>query len=214
MRSAGWLREALERPTLAWLILTGAAAGLCLHTHSTGLLGLAILSLICILRSRAPLLRRAGQLAVMLGAALLCGGPRYIGNIVDHGNPLRADVAVMTLPQVDLNEYMHRDRGLETVADRVLNGCLKGFKKWDESGVAHWLFAAAMIFAFRQARGDDLSTIFLWVVAIYYALVVASVAAGVTVMVRNDRYALTVQPFVVYHAALFLGRFYDRLNHR
>ena len=206
-----WLGHALARPGRAWLLLSGACLGLCLHSHSTGLLALPMSLLIYFVKAQQPLKRRLLHLGVIGATALAVGGPRYAQNVVNHGNPLRNKVAAMELAQVDLSYYLARDREVASPSGKLINGYLKGFCKLDDFGLAYWVFAAAMVFGLRQARGDALSSIFLWVIAVWYALAALTVAVGIDIMILNDRYALAVHPFVAYHAALFLGRLYERL---
>jgi len=204
-----WLVEALRRPRLPWLIGAGAATGMSLHSHSIGLLALPFLFFIYFIKSKDPWGRRILQVAVLGAGTLVVGGPRYVQNTLEYGRPVGSQVEVWNMPELGMQDYLLEDRELGTLRGRIVNGLLKGFEKRDQFGLCYWLLALAVACHYRRLRDDLLSSVFLWVILSFYAMAALSLIAGVDLIIQNDRYFLTVQPFVVYHAALFLGHQYE-----
>jgi len=199
--------------TGAWI---GAALGLALWTHSQAVLFPVLLApLLAVLvwgapagpgASRRPAAARAGRFAVAGGAGLLAmvaiGGAWYLRNIALFGSPISDTPAVFAEPALQFATYFSVQRGFTGPLEVLLYGVLKGFFAFDGYGVVFWLALAGLPAAWRALRGAGAQPVLpvagaaLLLAAFYGAVVVASVLAGVDLMIRNDRYLQVVLPAV------------------
>jgi len=206
-----WLRELLRRPGWAWTVLAGIAVGASMFSHSAGLLTLPFFAFIYFIMAHEKLAQRIVRIAAICVIAVALGGPRYIQNFIAAGSPVSDDTRVWSMPELGYKEYLRHDRGLVTQSERLFNGMLKGFTKLRYFGLTHWLCAAAVIFGLKRILTDGLSSAFLWVLILFYGLVAITFVIGMDLVIKNDRYFITVQPFIAYHGGLFLSHLYDKV---
>ncbi len=203
-----WLDEFLRRPERATSLICGAALGFALFGHSIGLLALPLFAGTFFLVAQGDLSQRIRPLLPIVGVALLVGGFHYVRNVFIFGSPIHDSAAVVELEQLHFQDYLLLKRGLMTLGDRTLYGALAGFTSVEYFGLGHWILLAGVPFYRSFIRQDRLSLIMLSVVAFYFASTFASVLLGMDLMIKNIRYLLTIQPFVIYLAAMVLGRWY------
>ncbi len=205
-----WLRELLRRPGRAWTVLAGIAVGASIFSHSAGLLTLPFFAFIYFIKAREAHAQRLVRIAAVCAIAMVLGGPRYLQHFIAAGSPVSDDTRVWSMPELGYKEYLRLDRGLATQSERLFNGVLKGFTKLRYFGLTHWVCAAAVVFGLKRILTDELSSVFLWVLILFYGLVAITFVIGMDLVIKNDRYFITVQPFIAYHGGLFLGHLNDK----
>lgn len=195
--------------------LVGAALGLALWTHSQAVLFPVLLAPVLALviwRDRGPTGAPVGAVMVRvataglagLAAMVLVGGAWYLRNVGLFGSPISDTPAVFAEPALQFPAYFSVQRGFTGPVEVLLYGVLKGFFAFDGYGVLFWLALAGLPAAWRvlvgRADGSGpavgVAGVALVLAASYSAVVLASVLAGVDLMIRNDRYLQVALPAV------------------
>ncbi|WP_142587775.1 hypothetical protein [Pseudorhizobium halotolerans] len=198
-------------------VAVGAALGLALWSHSIAilLLPMAVAVSAC---WWGP--RRWRQAAVEVGASLtlaaIIAGIPYGRNYIAFGTLISDSPLVFTLESLDWSGYFDLSRSVDTWPARIQYGLFKAFSEPDNLGWIFWFAAGgAVIIIWRELRRGFAPTLLaerqpndgpilasLIFVTVYFAGVVATLAIGSTMMVRNERYLLIITPA----AAILAGR--------
>ncbi len=208
----------------------GLALGAALWTHSVAVIFPALLLPVAwiLVRQRvAPRTSRAGallEMTTLLAAAGAVGLWPYLRNVSLFGNPVSDNPAVFAFANLDWKSYFTVMRGIGTLAEMIQYGLLKGWFAIESYSLVFWLALLGLPLAWRdwrrsgapgpampppgaaEARAASGLLAAAVVCAIYHALVLASVLAGVDVMVRNERYMLIIMPCVAMLGAAALER--------
>lgn len=193
-----------------WIFLCGVAAGFSLFSHSIGLLTLPFLGVCFLTRMRRSLLNRLSVLTVISVLALTIGGGRYLQNMVEYGVPLRDDEPVWSLPIVDYTGYNDRLKTISTPVDRLVNGILTPFVRFNGPtdnavlffGLSFWLAGLSVVWRRRDTLSDAMARDCLLCLGVFFVLCSGSVLAGSSLIIKNVRYFLTVLPFAAYLGAI------------
>lgn len=188
----------------------GAMLGLALWTHSQAvlvpLLTLPLLGLQGPGRWPQRLLEAVKVAVPALAVAVLVGGAPYARNVALFGAPISDNPVVFALPSLDWPGYFKEQRGLASAAELIQYGLLKPWFALEAYGLVFWLALLAPLHR-RQplARVQDhaqwLQPMCLALIGLYLVGAVLSVALGIDLMVRNERYMLILLPA----AALLAG---------
>lgn len=196
-------------------LLAGCVAGLALWTHSQAILFLPLALTIIVLQNgmtrwRISVIEAAGFCA----AALALGAWWYVRNLSIFGSFISDNPAVFALPVLDWSAYFSYARGLDNWAAVIQYGLFKGWFSLEAFGWTFWLMIPGMVFSIQHACQPTLRAMFgqgsrkllspanrvLWVsialIATYLVGVLASVFAGLNLMIKNERYMLVILPFV------------------
>jgi hypothetical protein len=195
--------------------VVGAALALALWTHSQAVLFLPLTVWAIALQNGRRGLRSTVQETVSLvGVALLFGSWPYWRNLQIFGSLISDNPAVFALPSLDWHGYFATSRGLDNWLAVLQYGLLKGWFSLEAYGWAFWLMilGAMVVFNYflrptwwailcdggRKALDPDGQV--LWVsltlVLGYLIGVLASILAGLDLMIKNERYMLVILPFV------------------
>ncbi|MCW5632675.1 MAG: hypothetical protein KIT17_04995 [Rubrivivax sp.] len=181
----------------------GVMLGLALWTHSQAVL-VPLLTLPLLLLQGAGRRRERLGAAVKCGAlalavALLVGAAPYLRNIVLFGAPISDNPVIFALPSLDWPGYFRQQRGLASPGELVQYGLLKPWFAVEAYALVFWL--ALLAFVHRREplpvladEAQQVRTLALAVVGLYLAGAVLSVALGIDLMVRNERYMLILLP--------------------
>lgn len=205
-----WLREILLHDYGSYHLVAGFILGMSMYSHSIGILTLPFFALIYIIHSGKKYHRKIASLMLIIIISLLMVGGRYISNYRNIGSPISDKVQVLELEKLDYKEYLRESRGLSSEFDRILFGLMKGFSKPKSFGVSYWFLALFVVFYLKPASRDVTVTIFMEVLLLFYVLIVLSIVLEMDEFIKNDRYLLTVQPFIAYGGALFIGKLYEK----
>lgn len=226
LTAAGFLVATI--PIFAWqhervrdCLLVGAATGIAMWTHSQAVLLIPMVILIFSLpRLRSPraLLKASGLFVV---GTLLIGFWPYWRNFGIFGSPISDNPLVFALPSLQWEQYFTVGRGLGTFAATVQYGWLKGIFAVESYSFSFWFASVAFFYFFKSALAtlrssvldqeflDDITTYFS-LLAIYQLGVIASTSAGISLMIKNERYLLSVLPFAAILSGSFIGAILDR----
>ncbi|WP_240231806.1 ArnT family glycosyltransferase [Devosia lacusdianchii] len=197
-----------SRGTAIGLVL---ALGLWTHSLAIVFIPLAIVGIVLIhgVRNYRHWL---AELAVAILIALLAGGAHYVRNVLLFGAPISDNPAVFALPSLAWDEYFIINRGLDSAVATLQYGVLKGWFALEAFGFSFWgmaIGAAACLLAIRTglvraalngsrtlAAAPGLLLVLLGVLVTYYGGVVVSVLLGIDLMVKNERYLLSIQGLI------------------
>lgn len=198
--------------------LVGITLGVALWSHSEAVLFVPLAAAAVAIRYRLRSWRRvfAAWSAIVLVAGVI-GGQPYLRNLDVLGSVVSDNPAVFALPELAWRDYFTIGRGIEHATAVVQYGWLKGWFALEAYGTSFWLFLVGAVLSAGEVRrwwqqsateggGGDVVPLALGVVACYLAVVVASTLAGIEVMIKNERYLLTVLPMVALVAGVGVSR--------
>jgi 4-amino-4-deoxy-L-arabinose transferase-like glycosyltransferase len=200
-------------------LIQGLALGLALWTHSQALLFPGLYGVAVVARHG---LRHLGALSLQLSAAagvtVAVAAFPYLRNTAIFGSPISDNPAVFAAPSLEWPEYFRLQRGLATVPDVLQYGLLKGWFAVEAYGAAFWLMTMGIILHYGLARrnssaskwepsctGERWFFVSFCMVGFYMAGVLASIALGIDLMIRNERYWLVLMPCVAVLAGAGVG---------
>ncbi len=205
------------RPVLRGGIV-GAVAGIGLWTHSVAILFLPLmLTGLALYRGLQGLRTLLPEAATAVAVTLVVGVWHYGRNIVLFGTPVSDNPAVFALPELHWDDYFLINRGLGTTASMIQYGLLKGWFAPEAFGITYWAmavgFAIVLVAAMRGPLWQSVwrgtathspSTMVLHMglglFLVYTFGAVVSVALGMDIMVKNERYVLVMQSIVAFGA--------------
>lgn len=194
-----WIAKLFDSKNYGHAIWAGYALGLCLFSHAIGVLALPIACLlVIILGPCSTFLLRFKLSTVLVVIAIGIGGVRYIENYISFGALISDKLEILQLQCIDNEAYIKITRGIFSQYDRVVYGLFKGFTKVDAFGFSYWSFILSIILGYRLIGRDVFLKIVVSFLVIFYLMVVLSICIGIDTFIKNDRYIMTVQPFVAY----------------
>jgi 4-amino-4-deoxy-L-arabinose transferase-like glycosyltransferase len=213
-------------------VFVGLLTGLAMWTHSQAILYIPILVCLVILmggfqRWRASLKFSATAVLVVV---LVAGYP-YARNLSIYGSLISDNPAVFALHSLDWNGFFKYARSIYTTATRIQYGTLKGIVAVHSFGGIFWFFTVAILglgavgilgrwirLMVKDSARIETSAqplvLSLCLVGIYFAGIVASIAIGTDLMIKNDRYLLVMAPAACVAAACGLAELRDRLDNQ
>lgn len=160
---------------------------------------------------------------VLVAASLLVGGIPYVNNYLLFGSPISDNPAVFALESLGFKDYFSVARGLDNPVALIQYGIFKGWFALEAFGWTFWfMLMGLVIFTYRLGfctikKGfisgisvlDPLQKS-LWIMAgillVYYGGIVASIALGIDLMVKNERYLLVILPLACVFGGYALTR--------
>lgn len=200
----------------------GVVLALGLWTHSQAILFLPIVSgLLVILRGLKSFKRVTFEFFTILLISFVIAGWPYFKNYLIFGSPISDNPEVFAMAKLDWKGYFEYARGLDHWIAKVQYGVFKGWFSVEAYGYLFWLMTIGVIFVFKEKvyRGggkslfngldsnssyDLLLLIAFWFLIIYISGIVFSVALGLDLMIRNERYLLILVPVCVIFASHFV----------
>ncbi len=207
-----WLSVAIDKGELRNYITAGFATGMSMYCHAIGFLTLPFLLFTYYFISEKTSRQKISALVIIAAVALLIGGQRPIINCQLYGSPTGSVGKVRAMKELHHIEWVKYTRQINTFNDRIIYGLLKGFSKRKSFGLSYFVLLLALIVCFKQFRTNTRDLTFLYVMLLFYALVVVSLLLNKDDIIKNDRYFLTLQPFVAYLAAVLLGNLYEKVR--
>jgi hypothetical protein len=207
----------LRRPTASNAIICGLVCGCAGFTHSIGMFTLALILPAYLILDRGAFAARVRNSAIIAVIGLAFVAPTLLTNLAVFHNPIQDQSPAWLLPQLEYSTHLAIERALETPAQIVTFGLLRGFSEPETFGYAFWAAAAAMIgaviiYARRRQLAPwifppngaepDPAVLSLLILGGFFGVLLLSVAAGSLVAVKNPRYLATILPL----ASLAAGR--------
>jgi hypothetical protein len=207
-------------------VVTGLALGAGLWAHSQAILFLPIFAAAILLQN----LRNDGKpglqnLFLTLATAILLGGWPYLWNVLRFG-AMASDALALVAPDVlRWNSYFAIDRGIASIPARIVYGLFKVFSAPEAYGLLFATACGGAVLTLR-ARGNknaveadgphrrnarlEPALTAIAVSAAYLAGVGLTLAAGLTDLVKNERYLLIIAPPAAVLSAIFLRWFAEK----
>jgi hypothetical protein len=222
--AATWM--VAQAPSLSRGVLAGLACGCAMFCHSVGVLTLPLaIPIYLLLARKAPILRHLLIIILMIGLSVGMLAFQYSTNIRVFGGLAADSVTIWTYPELGVEHARNVTRLMATPLDRVFNGALMGFTNTKFFGpffylllfaVATWFWRtrsrwSAPLDALRMQvwrRDEDPAMAAALVVFGYMGIMLLTLLAGTDLAVKNARYILTMQPFVVIVVARVLSRYW------
>ncbi|HRN87730.1 MAG TPA: hypothetical protein PK271_03935 [Hyphomicrobium sp.] len=193
--------------------IVGTVIGLGLWTHSVAILYLPIgLAGLVLYRGLSQPRALAQELFLAISFALLIGGWHYWHNITLFGTPISDNPVVFALPSLHWDDYFVINRGLGTTVAMIQYGVLKGWFAAEAFGLTYWGLAAGFALLLLTsgflpfvrsiwsgtARLGSIGVLYFVfsLMLVYLGGTVLSVVLGLDIMVKNERYLLSVQALV------------------
>ena len=229
--AATWL--VAQAPSVPRGLLAGLACGASMFCHSIGILTLPIaLPIYILLARRARIWVHIVVVAQMLLLSLLMLSLRYSINMSVFGSPIADSVDIWSYPELGVEHSRLVERMMETPVDRLVNGAFMGFRQIDLFGPFYYVFVLALgVWLWRNRGGwsrpfeslrkqvwrseADPALPALLVVLGYTGIMLLTLIAGTDLAVKNARYVLTMQPFLLIFAVrILMPAFFAEPEHR
>lgn len=194
-------------------VVIGLALGISLWTHSLAILYIPLALMGIVVINGVQKWRDwtvEGLVALSIG--LLTGGAHYVRNIFLFGAPISDNPLVFSLPTLAWNEYFIINRGLASTTAMLQYGDLKGWFSFEAFGFSFWgmaVGAIALAWTIRRSLVDlvihglgaleqrqRLLVVLLCLLVTYYGGLALSVLLGIDLMIKNERYLLSIQALV------------------
>lgn len=193
--------------------LIGVVIGLGLWTHSVAILFLPLgLAALFLCHGMGHLRVFAKEAAMTFLFALLFGGWHYWHNIELFGAPISDNPAVFALASLRWDDYFIINRGLDTPVAMLQYGILKGWFAIESFGASYWAMGVGLLGILTRGRRPAWRAIwrgtcsmapqislpyFVYgLILAYIAGTVLSVILGLDIMVKNERYLLSIQALI------------------
>lgn len=154
---------------------------------------------------------------IVIVAALISAWP-YLRNMAIFGSPISDNPAVFAMPELNWGEFLRYSRGLDNWLAVLQYGVLKGWFAITAFGWSFWLMSIGAVLFLRHEllgtvrdriqhgtagldAGASALFVCLLVTLCYLCGVLASVALGLDLMIKNERYTLVILPLVAILAA-------------
>ena len=203
-----------RRPAAIGLVL-----GLALWSHSQAVLFVPIaLAAVALQGGMGKWRATAKDIAqIVIVAALIAAWP-YLRNMAIFGSPISDNPAVSAMPELNWGEFLRYSRGLDNWLAVIQYGVLKGWFAVTAFGWSFWLMSVGAVLFLRHERmgtvrdriqqgtagldaGASAMLVCLFITLCYLGGVLASVALGLDLMIKNERYTLVILPLVAILAA-------------
>ncbi|MBK8458514.1 MAG: hypothetical protein IPL47_16505 [Phyllobacteriaceae bacterium] len=216
-----------RKPTFSSSVALGVFFGLGHFVHSIGVLALPIFLVLGLLVGQAALLSLVMRVGVVLLAALLVVAPDLVTNYLNFGRVIGDHVDLWDIASLRVGDHLAFGRGIKTPWEIVVNGLFAQFTRPVLFGpapltmsfgllvaIALWLRAKGLSgrAVLRVATKPDISSIAALVWAGFFGITLLSALAGLDLIVKNARYAMTTIGFTAILAALSADFIYRHLR--
>lgn len=188
-----------------------------LFTHSINILCLPLLGVYFLIADNFSVLRNLKRYVAIFTCGLLPMIPFYVQNVLNYGSPISDSPPLWQLVSLNYSEYFRYERNLYSTGERLIFGGFKGLSKVQQFGGSYWvLLIAGSVLLLRSGskikayavsaitekfRQEPFLFAAIVVIIFFYLMVAVSMVLGLDMFIKNDRYILSVQPFVVLLAA-------------
>jgi hypothetical protein len=201
-----WVIHLISFPSVRSAIVLGVLLGLAMRAHSFGLITFPFICMTIFLLFPEKSIKRFGIIGIVCFFSFLVCGFDYGRDILLHKTLLPGTEeagSVYSVKDLGYQKFIHLSRGISNASDIVFNGLLKGFSV-ELFGLSYWLMLCSFIVIGLKKKIDTVALVFGLQILFYYSLMIITVLLGKEMLIKNSRYFLLVQPFVVYFAAFLL----------
>ncbi|MBO6570718.1 MAG: hypothetical protein JJ960_18365 [Kordiimonadaceae bacterium] len=189
-------------------IISGAALGLALWTHSQAVLFVGLyVAVVFSYWGCTRIVQATKESLVAVAVALILAGWPYLNNVITFGSVISDSPAVLNLDHLDWAGYFASGRGLNIMAAKIQYGVLKGWFAYEAYGLTFW-FAGfgtlVLVWGSRKklctivcdgiyhARVSTLHAVCTVIFSCYLAGTILSICLGYDHVIKNERYLLGV----------------------
>ncbi len=216
----------LEKKSARSAVGQGVIIGLALWTHSQAILLVPLMLAGIALNHGLKHWRKISlQGAIMLVTALLIACAPYLRNLDIFGALISDTPQIFAIDSLHWKDYFAYNRGIVSLSAKIQYGLFKGLFALEAYGVIFWLMLAGIIYYFRSSLSlgrlvscwwdsekiPSPHLVYLCVILmlIYMLGVLVSIALDIDLMIRNERYMMTILPFAALVSAWFVERVFS-----
>ncbi|SLN22809.1 hypothetical protein [Oceanibacterium hippocampi] len=201
----------------AALAFAGAAIGLAMFSHSIGIVALPFAAAAYFLVTpgafwRVAFGRRLAGVILLTVAALAIGGWQYLENTINTGFPVGDTASIWELAELNYDDQLRELRDLSGLWELIVLGALRLFVADNYFGLIFWILPVLLPFTWRRFAEDRVGLSSLIFIGLFYLLVAATLAVDSVLIVKNNRYLLTLAPFFAYSGILAILFAWQRLG--
>lgn len=210
--------EQLKKAKILNYLFLGFLLAMSCFSHSFGILSLPIAGFIYFVLSTTPFYSKARNIFIFLAIPVMIISPRLWVNFKTFHSIIVDTSPVWNIPSLDYDNTLNIIRGLGTPFERVFYGVFKGFTNITIFGFAYWMLLLG-IFLLRsdfkkfikninQIHSSNSFYILIssMVIILFYSMVFLSLFLNINVFIKNDRYILSIQPFIALLASYFVNK--------
>ncbi|MBO6570720.1 MAG: glycosyltransferase family 39 protein [Alphaproteobacteria bacterium] len=218
LAALSFLPTIVKNPGLGSKVLLSLMVSASIFSHSTGVLALPFVLGAFFALAEGPYRQKITSSLQICVFSTLVGGGQYIRNFLTFGKPISDHEPLLDNPAFDYNFTLSVDRALETPANLIFNGLLGGFSYVQYHGFAFWLGMAGMVLMFAKYRKlplreqNPLHATFFFTLVGYHILTIATASLGILLMIKNQRYNLTILPLYAFFGGIFLEALYAKFQ--
>jgi len=185
--------------------------GFSAYAHSIGILSIFFAGVIILVYLRELLTFK--NILIMLGILIVMLVSRYYQNYQLFGYVVGDKSAIWALDFIHYDEYLAKSRQLDGLYNVITNGIFRGFTHpYSFALTFQYIVAVSLLtlikdkftkkdilYTFKSLLGlDSMFKISLWLLSLWYFLTIISTLLGGYNFIKNDRYLLTIYPFIIY----------------
>jgi len=185
--------------------------GFSAYAHSIGILSIFFAGVIILVYLRELLTFK--NILIMLGILIVMLASRYYQNYQLFGYVVGDKSVIWALDFIHYDEYLAKSRQLDGLYNILINGIFRGFNRPYSFALTFQFIVAIslltmmkdklikknVLFTFKSLlKLDTMFKISLWVLTLWYFLTILSTLLGGYNFIKNDRYLLTIYPFIIY----------------
>lgn len=192
----------------------GIVVGVSLWTHSEAILFLPMaVAASAIYHGLAGVKKAALEATVLVCIASIVGGEHYYQNWQVLGKIVSDSPAVFEIPELAWDAYFSTGRGIDGLTSKIQYGLFKGWFSYEAYGAVFWFMTLWLLQQGRSASKNGAFKIFggglkwidhremvpflcFYLVCVYLLGVLLSMAIGLDLLIKNERYMLAILPVV------------------
>lgn len=193
-------------------ILLGLLIGITLHSHSLGILIIPMLLGIISIEYYQSKDFALKPLFISSIIILIFVGFRYYINLNILGYIVGDNTPLWKVESLNYNYFLELSRGLGTPSNKLLNGILKVFTHVYSFGVIFSVYSILFLKNLRQNQEkfkynfNNYETISNFIILFWFLGSTFITLLGSDILIKNDRYTLTIFPFVLLSTCMMLKR--------
>ncbi|MDP7319715.1 MAG: hypothetical protein QF441_03860 [Bacteriovoracaceae bacterium] len=204
--------ELYKMKSIAQYILLGFLLGITLHSHSLGILIIPMFFGILAVDYYQTKQFYVKPMCISLFVTLIFVGFRYYINFNTLGYIVGDNTPLWKIESLNFSHYLQLTRGLETPSNKILNGLLKVFTHIYSFGVTFWIYTLLFTKSFLTKKEKFLfnfssyETVSNFIILFWFLGSTTVTLMGSDILIKNDRYTLTIFPFVLISTCMMLKR--------
>lgn len=205
------LSIAMKEKDVKLLYILVISLGFSAYAHSIGILSILFAGVIILVYLRKQLTLK--NILIMVGILIVMLASRYYQNYQLFGYVIGDKSAISALDFLHYDDFLAQSRQLDGLYNIITNGIFRGFTHPNSFAMTFQYIVAIslltlikdkftkkdILYTFKSLlRVDHMFKISLWLLTLWYFLTIISTLLGGYNFIKNDRYLLTIYPFIIY----------------